>query len=183
VDKVFLKIVRDAKGIKVDGIRNSPGKHHMKPSAPCGGYHPRKQRNDDYSEKALHKDAEVRNTAKPEHSVNRAEGKSTVNNQKWVKKESEKEQGEEQENAVMPKSPSQPKRCKPKKQTEPSPQRPNKKRMPRTEKEAENEEGKEEEKEEVIMLPKKCDKQTKNPRKTCRLRSSANKVVHSTIGA
>jgi hypothetical protein len=44
-----------------------------------------------------------------------------------------KEEGREQENAVMSKSPSRPKRRKPKKQTEPSPRRPNKKRAWRME--------------------------------------------------
>jgi hypothetical protein len=44
VEKVFLslKTVRDAKGIKVDNMGNSPRKCHVKSSAACGGYRPRK---------------------------------------------------------------------------------------------------------------------------------------------
>jgi hypothetical protein len=64
----------------------------------------------DYSTKALHKDAKEGNTVKLKILVNRAEGKETVGNQKWIKKEAViKEEGESE-------SPSQPK-----KQTEASP--------------------------------------------------------------
>jgi hypothetical protein len=80
-------IVRDAKGIKVDGVGNSPGKRHVKSTAPRGGYRPRKQCQDDYGEKTLHEDAKVGNTVKLEDSVNRAKGKETVCKYKWVKKE------------------------------------------------------------------------------------------------
>jgi hypothetical protein len=63
LEDVSLKIVQDAKGINLDGMGNSPGKRHVKSlsSAPHGGYRPRKQRYDDYGEKALHKDAEEGN--------------------------------------------------------------------------------------------------------------------------
>ena len=76
VDKVFvsLKIVRNAKGIKVDGVGNSPGKCHVKSSALCGGYRPRKQRLDDYGKKVLRNDAKVGNRVKLEDSVKRAQG-------------------------------------------------------------------------------------------------------------
>jgi hypothetical protein len=89
VGKVFisLRIVRDAKGIKVNGVGNSPGKCHVKSSAPRGGYRPRKKRLDDYGEKTLHEDAKVGNTIKLEDSVNRARGEETVCKDKWVKKE------------------------------------------------------------------------------------------------
>jgi hypothetical protein len=133
VDKVFLslKMVWDTKGIKVDGVRNSPGRCHVKSSTPHGGYHPQKQGYDDYGEKALHEDVKVGNTVKLEHSVNRAEGKETVGNQKWVKKEAspprpnekrtrpteneaENEEGKEEEKeemtSEMPKSPPRQKR-------------------------------------------------------------------------
>jgi predicted flap endonuclease-1-like 5' DNA nuclease len=90
VEKVFLsmKIVRDAKGIKVDGVGNSSGKRHVKSSsASRGGYRPRKQRHDNYGEKVLHDDAKVGNTIKLADSVNRAQGKKIVGSKKWVKKE------------------------------------------------------------------------------------------------
>ncbi len=57
VDKVFLslKIVQDARGIKVNSVGNSPGKRHVTSlsSDPRGGYHPQKQRYDDYGKKAI----------------------------------------------------------------------------------------------------------------------------------
>jgi hypothetical protein len=136
VEKVFvsLKIVREAKGIKVDGAGNSPGNCHVKSSARRGGYRPRRQAYDDYGEKLLHADAEVGNTVKLEHSVNRAAGKETVGNQKWIKKEK----------AVN----------KEEKQTEPSPWRPNKKRMQPTETEAENEEEMKNNEEVNMEMPK-----------------------------
>jgi hypothetical protein len=78
LDKVFvsLKIVYNAKGIKVDGVGNSPGKRFVKSSASC-----------DYGEKVLHDDAKVGNRVKLEDSVNRAQGKGIVGSRKWVKKE------------------------------------------------------------------------------------------------
>jgi hypothetical protein len=83
-----LKTVRDAKGIKVDGMGNSPRKCHVKSSAACGGYRPRKHCHDNYGgKKVLHDDAKVGNTVKLEDSVNRAQGKAIVGSKKWVKKE------------------------------------------------------------------------------------------------
>jgi hypothetical protein len=115
VNKVFLslKIVRDARGIKVDGIGNSPGKCHVKSSssAPHGGYRPRKQ-GYQLQRESPYEDAKVGNTVKLKHLVLRAEAKETVGNQKWIKKE---EVVVKQEEGEL-KAPSQPK-----KQTEPSP--------------------------------------------------------------
>jgi hypothetical protein len=66
--------------------------------------------------------------------VNRAEGKETVGNQKWIKKEKTENKEE--------------------KQTELSPWRPNEKRMRMTETEAENEEGTKNNEEVNMEMPK-----------------------------
>jgi hypothetical protein len=94
---------------------------------------------DEYGEKSLVEDAKLGNALKHEHSVSTAEGKEIVGNQKWVKKE----EGEEQENIMVKNN---------NKQMDPPPRRPNKRRT-RTEKEAENDRGTQENNTEMPKSP------------------------------
>jgi hypothetical protein len=62
VTKVFQSMlaVHHARGIKIDGLGNRPGKWFLRSSKPRGGYHPRLQAEDDYGAKVVHDDANSR---------------------------------------------------------------------------------------------------------------------------